>query len=130
LIAAGPEGIAAGVIGQKLQVQPAILSFHLKELSHAGLVTSRQEGRFVYYAKGMMDDPRINFAVSKRGARPGVDHLGFQVDSDEELSGTASPGGSCGDFAFEQPNAECCYARSDKYRLAMDQRVKQIGKER
>ena len=49
LVEAGPEGIPAGVIGEKLEVPPATLSFHLKELSHAGLVTSRQEGRFIYY---------------------------------------------------------------------------------
>jgi DNA-binding transcriptional ArsR family regulator len=50
LVQAGPVGLAAGEVGQKLEVPPATLSFHLKELSHAGLVTSRQEGRFVYYA--------------------------------------------------------------------------------
>lgn len=50
LIEAGPEGMPAGEVGQKLEVPSATLSFHLKELSHAGLVTSRQEGRFVYYA--------------------------------------------------------------------------------
>ena len=40
----------AGQIGEKLEVPPATLSFHLKELSHAGLVSSRQEGRFIYYS--------------------------------------------------------------------------------
>jgi ArsR family transcriptional regulator len=50
LIEAGPAGMAAGEIGQRLDVPPATLSFHLKELSHTGLVTSRQQGRFVYYA--------------------------------------------------------------------------------
>ena len=50
LIEAGPEGTPAGAVGERLAVPPATLSFHLKELSHAGLVTSRQEGRFVYYA--------------------------------------------------------------------------------
>ena len=49
LIEAGPEGIPAGAISEKLEVPPATLSFHLKELSRAGLVTSRQESRFVYY---------------------------------------------------------------------------------
>ena len=50
LVERGPEGMAAGEVGNKLDVPPATLSFHLKELSHAGLVTSRQDGRFVYYA--------------------------------------------------------------------------------
>ena len=50
LVAAGPEGVAAGRIGEALDVPPATLSFHLKELSRAGLAGSRQEGRFVYYS--------------------------------------------------------------------------------
>lgn len=50
LVAAGPEGMAAGQIAEKLKVSPATMSFHFKTLSHAGLVESRQEGRFVYYA--------------------------------------------------------------------------------
>ena len=49
LVQAGPEGMSVGSIGEKLGVAPATLSFHLKELSHAGLVTSRQESRFIYY---------------------------------------------------------------------------------
>ena len=50
LVEAGPPGLAAGQIGDALDVAPATLSFHLKELSRAGLATSRQDGRFVYYA--------------------------------------------------------------------------------
>ena len=50
LVQAGPQGVAAGRIGESLDVPPATLSFHLKELSHAGLVSSRQEGRFIYYS--------------------------------------------------------------------------------
>ena len=61
LVSVGPEGMAAGQIAQKLKVSPATLSFHFKTLSHAGLVESRQDGRFVYYAanftvmNGMVD---------------------------------------------------------------------------
>ncbi|MBI4938443.1 MAG: helix-turn-helix transcriptional regulator [Nitrosomonadales bacterium] len=55
LVAHGPEGMAAGQIAEKLKASPATLSFHFKTLSHAGLVGSRQDGRFVYYA--------ANFAV-------------------------------------------------------------------
>jgi DNA-binding transcriptional ArsR family regulator len=50
LVEAGPEGVPAGSIADKLDVPAATLSFHLKELSRAGLVTSRQESRFIYYA--------------------------------------------------------------------------------
>ncbi|MEO8629339.1 MAG: metalloregulator ArsR/SmtB family transcription factor [Betaproteobacteria bacterium] len=49
LIQVGPEGVPAGRIGEQLEVPPATLSFHLKELSRAGLVSSRQDGRFIYY---------------------------------------------------------------------------------
>ena len=49
LVQAGPEGMPAGQIAALLDVAPSSLSFHLKELSHAKLVTSRQEGRFVFY---------------------------------------------------------------------------------
>ena len=50
LVERGPEGIAAGEVAEKLKVAPATLSFHFKILSHAGLIKSRQDGRFVYYA--------------------------------------------------------------------------------
>lgn len=50
LVEAGPEGLPAGAIAETLQVAPATLSFHLKELSHAGLAHARQEGRFVIYS--------------------------------------------------------------------------------
>ncbi len=50
LVQAGPEGLAAGRISEELAIPASSLSFHLKELSHAQLVSSRQEGRFVIYA--------------------------------------------------------------------------------
>ena len=50
LVQQGPSGMAAGEVAEHLAIAPATLSFHLKELSHAGLVTSRQDGRFIFYA--------------------------------------------------------------------------------
>lgn len=50
LVQAGPHGLAAGKISKKLGIPPSSLSFHMKELSHAGMVASRQEGRSIIYA--------------------------------------------------------------------------------
>ena len=50
LVEQGPAGMAAGQVAGKLKVTPSTLSFHFKTLSHAGLIESRQEGRFIYYA--------------------------------------------------------------------------------
>jgi ArsR family transcriptional regulator, arsenate/arsenite/antimonite-responsive transcriptional repressor len=50
LVEAGPEGVSAGRMGETLEVPPATLSFHLKELTRAGLVSSRHERQFIYYA--------------------------------------------------------------------------------
>ncbi len=50
LVQAGPEGIAASEVAERLQIPANTLSFHLKALSHAGLILARQEGRFIYYS--------------------------------------------------------------------------------
>jgi DNA-binding transcriptional ArsR family regulator len=50
LVVSGPPGMAAGRIASKLRIAPSSLSFHLKDLAHAGLVQARQEGRFVFYS--------------------------------------------------------------------------------
>ncbi len=67
------------------------------------------------YAKWMLDDPRVNFAISSRGAKPGLDHLGLQVESDEELAALRAQVGKAEIAAFDQTQAACCYAKSDKY---------------
>ena len=67
------------------------------------------------YAKWMLDDPRVNFAISSRGAKPGIDHLGMQVESGEELATMRSRIRRAEIAAIDQPNATCCYAKSDKY---------------
>ena len=50
LVQVGPEGLPAGNIGETLRIPASTLSFHLKELSHAGLIDSRQVSRFIYYS--------------------------------------------------------------------------------
>jgi catechol 2,3-dioxygenase-like lactoylglutathione lyase family enzyme len=67
------------------------------------------------YAKWMLDDPRVNFAISKRGLKPGLDHLGVQVESEDELAQMRAQVGRAEIAALDQENTACCYARSDKY---------------
>jgi len=50
LVQTGPEGLAASKIAEQLDVAPSSLSFHLKELANAGLIESRQDGRFIFYS--------------------------------------------------------------------------------
>jgi catechol 2,3-dioxygenase-like lactoylglutathione lyase family enzyme len=67
------------------------------------------------YAKWMLEDPRVNFAISKRGARePGVDHVGVQVDTRGELDELAARLKAAGEQTFDEEATTCCYARSDK----------------
>ncbi|MCL9844548.1 ArsI/CadI family heavy metal resistance metalloenzyme [Ralstonia solanacearum] len=67
------------------------------------------------YAKWMLDDPRINFAISTRGSKVGVDHLGFQVDDAAELVELRSRAEAAGMALLDQGETTCCYARSAKH---------------
>lgn len=67
------------------------------------------------YAKWMIEDPRINFAISARGAEAGVNHLGLQVDSDEEFRAMRDQLAAADSSVLEEAGANCCYAKSDKY---------------
>jgi hypothetical protein len=67
------------------------------------------------YAKWMLDDPRVNFAISQRGRPAGVDHLGIQVESAAELDEMQSRLASLQPIVEKEANVSCCYAKSDKY---------------
>lgn len=67
------------------------------------------------YAKWMLDDPRVNFAVSTHRQPVGVNHLGFQVDTDEELRAMQTQLKAADARMIEEKEQPCCYARSDKY---------------
>jgi hypothetical protein len=66
------------------------------------------------YAKWMLDDPRVNFAISTRGRQPGLDHLGIQVESQGELHEVYSRLREAGGNIIEQGQTACCYAKSEK----------------
>ena len=66
------------------------------------------------YAKWMLDDPRVNFAISTRGRQPGLDHLGIQVEDKEELSEVYARLRQAGGAVIDQGQTTCCYAKSEK----------------
>lgn len=67
------------------------------------------------YAKWMLDDPRVNFAISSRGHKAGLDHLGFQVDAPEELAALKERAQAADMALLDEGETTCCYARSDKH---------------
>jgi catechol 2,3-dioxygenase-like lactoylglutathione lyase family enzyme len=67
------------------------------------------------YAKWMLDDPRLNFAISTRGHGRGVDHLGFQAEDDGELAELKTRAESADRAILNEGETVCCYARSEKH---------------
>jgi lactoylglutathione lyase len=75
------------------------------------------------YAKWMIEDPRINFAISTRGGKIGVDHLGIQTDTEEELVALKGQAEAADMTLLDVGETTCCYARSDKYWLTDPQGI-------
>lgn len=66
------------------------------------------------YAKWMLEDPRVNFSISSRGRQPGVDHLGMQVENEDDLKEMSQRLQAAGEAVLEQESTTCCYAESSK----------------
>jgi catechol 2,3-dioxygenase-like lactoylglutathione lyase family enzyme len=73
---------------------------------------ARREGD---YAKWMLDDPPVNFAISTRGAKAGIDHLGIQTDDAAELTTLKARAESADMALLDEGTTTCCYARSEKH---------------
>jgi DNA-binding transcriptional ArsR family regulator len=87
LVEAGPTGLAVGEIGAGLSIAPATLSFHLKELAHAGLIGARQEGRYIYYSASYARmNGLIGYLSKNCCARDGTDCAPGCGDSKTALS--------------------------------------------
>ncbi len=67
------------------------------------------------YAKWMIEDPRLNFAISTRGASPGIDHLGIQADTEQELAELKQRASAADSALLDEGATTCCYARSEKH---------------
>jgi hypothetical protein len=66
------------------------------------------------YAKWMLDEPRVNFAISTRGRQAGLDHLGIQVENKDELKEIYGRLHKASGDVIEQGQTSCCYAKSEK----------------
>jgi len=83
---------------------------------YTGLFGQEPSKRKEDYAKWMLDDPRVNFAISSRGHRPGLNHLGFQAEDSTELKALKRLAEvASGGEVLDQPGASCCYAHSEKH---------------
>ena len=67
------------------------------------------------YAKWMLEDPRVNFAISTRGAKPGLDHFGMQTDDAQELAELKARAEAADMALLDEGSTTCCYARSEKH---------------
>jgi len=67
------------------------------------------------YAKWMLDDPAVNFAISTRGTQPGIDHLGIQTDDPSELAAMKARAEAADMALQDEGETTCCYARSEKH---------------
>ena len=110
-----PEGRGAGMAPSKrLHVQVAVedldSSIHFySELFGTDPVVLKSD-----YAKWMLEDPRVNFAISQRGAKPGIQHLGIQVESRAALAEVYARLERAQRPVLEEGATTCCYAQSEK----------------
>jgi predicted enzyme related to lactoylglutathione lyase len=81
---------------------------------YAALFAVEPDVRKSDYAKWMLDDPRVNFAISTRGRAPGLDHLGIQVEDADELREVYDRLQRAGGAVLEEGKTTCCYAKSEK----------------
>jgi catechol 2,3-dioxygenase-like lactoylglutathione lyase family enzyme len=72
-------------------------------------------------ATSVLEDPRINFVISARGGKPGVDHLGFQTDTEEELAELMARAQAADMALLDEGTVSCCYGRGEKHRITEPQ---------
>ena len=93
---------------------------HVDDLDHSiafysKLFASDPARREADYAKWMLQDPPVNFAISTRGNAPGIDHLGIQADTAEELDVLKARAAAADLALLDEGETTCCYARSEKH---------------
>jgi catechol 2,3-dioxygenase-like lactoylglutathione lyase family enzyme len=99
---------------KRLHVHVAVKNIEQSTRFYSALFATEPAVVKADYAKWMLDDPRVNFAISTRGREPGLDHLGIQVEDAEELKDVSVRLKQAGAPVLEQGATTCCYAQSEK----------------
>lgn len=100
---------------KRLHVHVAVHDLEQSIRFYSALFAAQPDVKKNDYAKWMLEDPRVNFAISARGAKAGVDHLGIQAETSAELEEIGSRLAQADVSLAPQKGASCCYAKSDKY---------------
>ena len=100
---------------KRLHVHVAVHDLQQSIRFYSALFASEPMVKKDDYAKWMLDDPRVNFAISDRSSRKGLDHLGIQAESGDELEEIGSRLAQADVSVLPQKDASCCYSKSDKY---------------
>lgn len=99
---------------KRLHVHVAVEDLHRSIGFYSALFAAQPAVVKGDYAKWMLDDPRVNFAISTRGRAVGLDHLGIQVEDRDELHDVYARLRAAGGIVLEQGETTCCYAKSEK----------------
>jgi predicted enzyme related to lactoylglutathione lyase len=99
---------------KRLHVHVAVNDLHHSIGFYSALFAAEPTVTKSDYAKWMLDDPRVNFAISTRGRQAGLDHLGIQVENNDELKEIYGRLHKAGGDVIEQGQTSCCYAKSEK----------------
>ncbi|MFC4160288.1 ArsI/CadI family heavy metal resistance metalloenzyme [Chitinimonas lacunae] len=108
---------------KRLHVHVAVKNLEESVRFYRGLFAAEPTVHKDDYAKWMLDDPLVNFAISTRSETTGLSHLGIQVDSNAELTELAQRAISAGLVTMPEEGANCCYAQSDKQWVADPQGI-------
>lgn len=99
---------------KRLHVNLAVTDLQASVRFYTSLFDAQPNVQKEDYAKWMLDDPRVNFAITTRGRKKGIDHLGIQVENENELGEVYARLKTAGAPVIEEGETTCCYARSEK----------------
>jgi len=111
---ARPRQSLKGTVMKRLHVHVAVEDLTHSIGFYSALFAAQPKIVKTDYAKWMLEDPRVNFAISTRGRQPGLDHLGIQVEGQDELQEVYARLRTAGGTVIEQGQTACCYAKSEK----------------